>query len=122
MFSGKPLKILTIIQYVSLVVATVGVLVFQFIPHVVCMYLSIGLFTLGFFIIMLRNVLTTAEIFVASLKEQKALSLMVETSRLQILNTKKERVWSIITSLFWVAVFGFSLAVLIMYILAYPVG
>lgn len=122
MFNGKPLKILTIIQYAALLVATIGVLVFQFIPHEICMYLSLGLYALGFLIIMLRNVLTTIEIFIASLKEQRALRVMVETSRVQILNTIKERIWSVITSLFWVAVFGFSLSVLIMYILAYPVG
>ncbi len=121
MISGKSLKVLTVIQYASLIIATICVLVFQFLAHVVCVYLALGFYTLGFLIVMVRSILTTTEIFLASKQEQKEGALLLKKGGVDYVNTKSERIWAIISCLFWVAVFGFSLVVLIMYMTNYKI-
>lgn len=120
MFMNKKLliQILATTQYVFLVAATVAVLTFQFIPSIYCVLTALICYCLGFFVMSTRAVANLVEIIIASKRVKEENSSLVTEGTKEVLNSKSELSHSIISSLIWLACFGFSLAVTISYMLS----
>ncbi len=109
------LKVMSLIEYVSLILATVAVLTFQFLPYLICIMVALGCYTLGFFMASIRSVLNCVEIFFASKQVNGEEQALVTSSKVEVLNSKKERVLAVLGAIMWIALFAFALVVLILY-------
>lgn len=103
------------LQYVFLVSATVAVLTFQFVPSIYCVLTAICCYVAGFFVMSVRAIFNLIEVIVSikKVKDEKS-SLVTNTSK-EVLSSKAELRHSIISSIIWLSLFAFSLAILIMY-------
>ena len=101
-------------QYVFFLTATCAVLSAQFIANANIVFAALIAYTTGFLVTLIKGIINAVEIFFASsvVGNENAL---VSNSKLEVLDSKKERVKAIIINILWLAMFGFSLAVTIMY-------
>ncbi len=112
-------KIISIVEYLALIVATVAVLVSQFIPKLAIVIVGLSAYTIGFLFSSIRSVFSCVEIFSASKLVGDENSALVTTNQVEVLNSKKEKVRAVLGAIMWIAIFAFSLVVLIWYITKY---
>lgn len=113
------IKVISIIEYLALIVATVAVLVSQFIPKLFIVIIGLSGYVIGFLFSSIRSVFACIEIFSASRKVDGEESALVVTNSVEVLNSKKERASSVVSAIIWLAIFAFSLVVLIWYVNKY---
>ena len=117
MKNKKPiLQVINILEYVTFIAATVAVLTSQFLPQYY-LFVIIGLscYVVGFFIAGFRSVLNCVEIFNASRLVNGEKQALVTNSKVEVLNTKKEKTQAILNAILWILLFAFALVVLILY-------
>ena len=110
------LQVINILEYVAFIAATVMVLTSQFLPQYY-LFVIIGLscYVVGFFIAGFRAVLNCVEIFNASRLVNGEKQALVTNSKVEVLNTKKEKTQAILNAILWILLFVFALIVLILY-------
>lgn len=112
-------KVVGIIEYVALIVATISVLISQFVPKVWIVILGLCGYVVGFLFSATRSVFSCIEIFSASKMVSEEDSALVATNQVEVLNSKKEKIRAVVGAIVWVAVFVFALIVAIWYISKY---
>lgn len=112
-------KIIGILEYITLIVATVAVLVSQFIPKTIIVVVGLFGYVCGFLFSSIRSVFSCVEIFSASKMVSGEDSALVTTNQVEVLNSKKEKTVAVLGAIMWIAVFAFSLVVAILYVSKY---
>ena len=115
MSKKQVLSVINIIEYIALIVATIAVLTFQFVPYLACIFVGMSCYCAGFLIASVRAVLNCIEIFWASKQAQGKGQALVTTKQIEVLNSKKERIHAVLSAIMWIALFVFALVVLILY-------
>lgn len=113
------IKIVGVAEYIALIIATVFVLVSQFVPQMWIVVVGMIGYVVGFLFSSIRSVFSCVEIFSASKMVAGEESALVTTNQVEVLNSKKEKVVAVLGAIMWIAVFVFALIVTIWYISKY---
>lgn len=109
------LHVINLVEYVSLIIATIAVLISQFVPYLACVIVGMSFYALGFLLASIRAVINCVEIFIASKRVSGENEALVTTNRVEVLNSKKEKAQAVLSALLWFLLFAFALVVLILY-------
>lgn len=109
------INLLYVLQYAFFLVATCAVLASQFIANANLVLVALLSYTLGFLVTLIKGLINAVEVFVAS-KIVGNNSALVSNSKLEVLDSKKEKFKQVLLNILWLAMFGFSLAITIIYI------
>lgn len=109
------LHTINIVEYATLIIATIAVLISQFVPYLACVIVGMSFYALGFLLASVRAVINCIEIFNASKQVSGESEALVTTNRVEVLNSKKEKVQAVLGAILWILLFAFALVVLILY-------
>ena len=104
------------LQYICFLTATCAVLTAQFIANSNLVVVALISYSAGFLVTLIKGIIHAIEVFYAS-KIVGDDNALVSNSKLEVLDSKKEKIKAVILNILWLVMFGFSLAVTIMYII-----
>lgn len=115
MSKKQVLKVLNIIEYALLIIATVAVLTSQFLPYLSLVLVGMSAYVVAFFLSGIRALVNCVEVFRASKYVNEENGALIVKKDIEVLNSKKEKVQAVLNSILWVSLFVFALVVLILY-------
>ena len=106
---------INIAEYAFFVLATIFVLVFQFVGHPIFVSIALACYTFAFMLVAITAFTQCMELFEATKNAKLANSNVKTENGEEVVNTKKEKIWSIVKTCLGTIFAIFTFVVLILY-------